>query len=724
MIRIRIWLRKFVRILRCVFYILGKIPFVLFIILFGWFGFAVNDQGLDMMASFALSDNYWYLFWTIVYLFFWASAIWNVSRILLHTANLKKIVEEEVPKESILKKGSTLPENFIIARIDTRYKKSIQWLGKWVPRILALAPYSIFIWGYVKENWAYVKEDFFSRSWPVIIVALIAIVHFIILVQRRRLLSRLRHEPNPKWKTEIVQLDEEKSILKAIKYQRLRTNTLLNLIVCLGVFIYAFYVARSVPGLNGKPGLIILSSLIVYTFVGLMINLASNKIRLPLFLILVIFAFVFSLPRNNNHAIETLTGPEDLAMLKSRVPDTAYFTRWLNDRIAKKVFDTSKNHVIYLIASEGGGIRACYWTFQVLRYLHLKHPDIYNNTFAVTGASGGSVGLSFFYNYLHHKKEASANQFDLRDPRNYAALDTISSSDYLSAVSYGFVYPDLLQRFLPFRIKSFDRAKFLGNSFDKAFEYHLRLKPGESFLNKNFLETWKGRDAINYPAILFNSTYVELGTKAIISPFKITPTYYSDVLDVLSKTNRSIPMKEGMVSTARFPIITPPGLMHYDKDSNNKNVPFGHLVDGGYFENTAIQTAQQTALMMKSVLNRKGSPYSRIKPVIISIRYGTQLKNSNEPLGKEYEMAPIIGGYNILFRWIFGAKDLSIQLDSVMRVVEFGLRVRQDTASKHMLPLGWYLSSKSREIIRNEVLDSIQSREFKASYNQLKVYLK
>jgi hypothetical protein len=26
----------------------------------------------------------------------------NVSRILLHTANLKKIVEEEVPKESVL----------------------------------------------------------------------------------------------------------------------------------------------------------------------------------------------------------------------------------------------------------------------------------------------------------------------------------------------------------------------------------------------------------------------------------------------------------------------------------------------------------------------------------------------------------------------------------------------------------------------------------------------
>ena len=236
---------------------------------------------------------------------------------------------------------------------------------------------------------------------------------------------------------------------------------------------------------------------------------------------------------------------------------------------------------------------------------------------------------------------------------------------------------------------------------------------------------WSGADRFTYPAILFNSTYVELGNKAIISPFAITSTYYSDVLDVLGVTRRSIPMKEGMVSTARFPVITPPGLMEYEKDSMHHLAPFGHLVDGGFFENTAIQTAQQTALMMKSVLaNRSKKLPGKFKPVIISIRYGTQLRQSQNPLGSGYELAPLIGGYNILFRWIFGARDMSIQLDSIMRVVEFGLRVRQDTASDHLLPLGWYLSAKSRQIIKNEVVDSVQSFEFKQSYRALKSYLK
>ena len=720
---LHIWLRKLARVLRCFFYVIGKIPFVLVIILFGFFAFLVNDQGLDMMASFAPAGDFWYIFWIIVFLFFWAGAIWNVSRILLHTANLKKIVEEEVPKESVLGDKCDLPENMVIARIDGRYKQNIIWLGTWLPRILALFPYLIFILGYLKENSNFIaRGNFFVRAWPVLVVAIIGIIHFVILVFRRRAFST-RQQSTGVPNNPIVQLEEEKSVVKAIRHQRLAINTLVTIGICLGVFVYAMYVAIAVPDLNGKPGLIILSALIFYTFIGLLINHVSNRLRLPVLLLIIILVVVVSLPRNNNHAIQTLTTPADNEMLSKRIPDTAYFSNWLNERIINHTYDTTKNNVIFLIASEGGGIRACYWTFHVLRYLHINHPEIYDKTFVVTGASGGSVGLGFFYNYVYDQRLRNGGHFNFTDSLKYQALDTISSSDYLSAVTFGFVYPDLFQRLIPFRISSFDRARYLGNSFNKAFNYHSHSD--QFLLDKNYLQMWSGADRFTYPAILFNSTYVELGNKAIISPFAITSTYYSDVLDVLGVTRRSIPMKEGMVSTARFPVITPPGLMEYEKDSMHHLAPFGHLVDGGFFENTAIQTAQQTALMMKSVLaNRSKKLPGKFKPVIISIRYGTQLRQSQNPLGSGYELAPLIGGYNILFRWIFGARDMSIQLDSIMRVVEFGLRVRQDTASDHLLPLGWYLSAKSRQIIKNEVVDSVQSFEFKQSYRALKSYLK
>jgi hypothetical protein len=79
---------------------------------------------------------------------------------------------------------------------------------------------------------------------------------------------------------------------------------------------------------------------------------------------------------------------------------------------------------------------------------------------------------------------------------------------------------------------------------------------------------------------------VEEGQKAMFSPYKISRNYYEDALDILDATQMLVPMKEGMVSSARFPVITPPGLMM--KQVNGKEEKFGHLVDGGYFENTAV----------------------------------------------------------------------------------------------------------------------------------------
>ena len=39
--------------IRSFFFLLAKIPFVLIIILIGFYAFYINDQGLDMMASFS-----------------------------------------------------------------------------------------------------------------------------------------------------------------------------------------------------------------------------------------------------------------------------------------------------------------------------------------------------------------------------------------------------------------------------------------------------------------------------------------------------------------------------------------------------------------------------------------------------------------------------------------------------------------------------------------------
>jgi hypothetical protein len=96
-------------------------------------------------------------------------------------------------------------------------------------------------------------------------------------------------------------------------------------------------------------------------------------------------------------------------------------------------------------------------------------------------------------------------------------------------------------------------------------------------------------------------------------------------MDILYETNRPVPMKEAMVSSARFPILTAPGLLWYDtinKKGNPVPVKLGHISDGGGYENTAIQTAAQTSLLLQSAIDSM-KLRDKVKIKIIYIGTGT-----------------------------------------------------------------------------------------------------
>jgi hypothetical protein len=420
-------------------------------------------------------------------------------------------------------------------------------------------------------------------------------------------------------------------------------------------------------------------------------------------------------------------------MLSARKIDSVYFREWIANKEMKWANDTTRRQTIFLVAAEGGGIRNCYWTYSVLQKLQNLQPSFYDHTFAVTGASGGSMGLGFYYNYIYQNRDRlNTRNFSLKADDS-VHLDAICSADYLSGVTYAFFYPDLLQRIIPWPIESWDRSKFLANSFDAGFSGKPTNDSGY-FLNHNFQEMWSGNDRYDRPAILFNSTWAEGGSKAIFSPYKLSPAYYSDALDVLTVTKRSVPMKEGMVSSARFPILTSTGMIYYDSthDKNKKPKKLGHLFDGGGFENTGIQTAQQTAIMMKHTLSQLNLSH-KYKIVIIYIGFGAgsmvmenKISDSvkyHKPINSTYEFSSLIGGANTIFRWIYASHGLSIQLDPDMNLLEFGLRSKFDS-TKHRLPLGLYLSQTSKDTIRNEIKENGMQRNLKRSINIFNGYFK
>ena len=87
------------------------------------------------------------------------------------------------------------------------------------------------------------------------------------------------------------------------------------------------------------------------------------------------------------------------------------------------------------------------------------------------------------------------------------------------------------------------------------------------------------------PLLLLNTTTVEGGRRALISPLPVRPREFPDTVDVRAAIGR--PLSNGAAAhlSARFMYVSPAGTVR----TPDGNVA-GHLVDGGYFENSGATT--------------------------------------------------------------------------------------------------------------------------------------
>jgi hypothetical protein len=720
--------------IRSILFPLYKIPFVIIMLLLGYYALCINDQGQDMMASFTAKSIFRnsYLALFDLFLVGWAISIWNVARVLLVAANLKGLVEKQI-SEAELKKHNidTLvqDQSWIVASVDNVYKKVLGFMSNWTPRLLAMCPYLIFIKGYLDQHKAFKGEHWEN----IFVIVVAAAIHMFYMIYRLRLwgwIVKSSKQDIPAKRAGKRDLNEEKNALTAMEKSGTVINTILTVVMTVVMFVYALHAARDSPDATGKPGLIILSAFTLYTLTGLLFNLLVNNTKIPVFLILLIMAFFWFSGFNNNHTIQTLATPEDKQILSARNSrsDSSYFDYWLRNKIKDSIFTGSPNQAkqtIFIVAAEGGGIRNCYWTYKVLSELQSIESKFYNRTFSVTGVSGGSIGLGFYYNFINHSLDRLNGSYPVSGPET--KIDSICSADYLSRVTFGFLFPDYIQRFLPFPVESWDRSKHLANSFDDGFSTYLQSK---HLLSANYLRMWADSStAYRYPALLFNTILNEQGAKAIYSPFPLSNKHYAGVVDLLSVTNRPVPMKEAMVSSARFPILTAPGLVWYDKYNEKTkkidSVRLGHISDGGGYENTGIQTAEQTAMLVQSRLFEHNISHIKVQIIYVGTgidsievpeRPSSLPRKYNEAADKSYEIAWLGGATSALFGWIKGAHNISVRLNPQMNVLQFGLQIKT-TENKHTLPLGWFLSDTSRLILQRQARYSSSDAILRASYN-------
>jgi hypothetical protein len=238
---------------------------------------------------------------------------------------------------------------------------------------------------------------------------------------------------------------------------------------------------------------------------------------------------------------------------------------------------------VYVAAAEGGGLRAAYWTASVLGELEAAtNGGFSQRLFAISGVSGGSLGGAAFVAELGAR---GCNSPEPANARNCARH--FLKGDFLSPMVAFMLFPDLLQRFIPFvAIRRFDRARALELSLEHSWG---QIHPPATV--NAFAAPY---EAMTGPRLFLNGTRVETGKRVLISPARFDEDELPEVDDLFAVGGKpwSVPLSTAVHLSARFSYVSPPAKICRDAaETCDLDGVWGRVVDGGYHENSGAQTA-------------------------------------------------------------------------------------------------------------------------------------
>jgi hypothetical protein len=451
------------------------------------------------------------------------------------------------------------------------------------------------------------------------------------------------------------------------------------------LLVFVFALQAAAPAI-GTAAILILAAT-GWIAAGSVLDIFGMRKRIPAFLSLFVLAVLFS-PLNDNHAVRTLAdAPPD-----ERADVSALLREWMKHQPPK-----AKAYPLYLVNAEGGGIRAAWWAASVLGEIQGTLPQFGTQLFSLSGVSGGSLGSSVFAALLAEQRAGNALIAK-------QAGQKILGEDFLSPVAAAMLYPDLVQRLLPFPVPHFDRALALEQAWERAWRKHL---PGRDRLAESME---KLREGAGWAPLLFlNATWVETGKRIVASQAAIAPEDFVDTEDAQAFfAPRSLRLSTAAHMSARFTYVSPAGALAKDGKTH------GRVVDGGYFENSGATTTLEIAKTIDAMArDRQEDPrWRRVETIVIHI--------SNEPVNPLHPPEtlaqaaghPKIGPGN----WM---SEILSPLKTLLSTREARGTYARETLRSHVgeenffhfglcrestnVPLGWVLSSSTRRNMNSQL---------------------
>jgi hypothetical protein len=565
--------------------------FSLFMVVLGGIVFLYIEQGKEVLRALAErgdqtgATNVWRLLLFGFGLFVWSVASWYSARVLLDRDFFQG--REPLPKK---------------AWNGIREKVRLEF-----PRILGVLPFAIVGAGFFLCAFHYEG----TAPWGLKVLGGLSYVGVVILYVAFRL---RRNWLNRKYQNLKLEAKNERDA-------KLWTQSKIAIAIMAFVSVtFALLLVVNPIFFAGEmgTGAVLVVAGAAWVFWGSVLVYFGQRWHLPLLVMAVLWVALCSLT-NDNHDLRTVTPTKDYT--RPKLSDA--LKNW-HDRITKKYPGTI--HPLYVVASEGGGIRAAYWTAAVLGTIQDEQPAFADHVFVISGVSGGSLGAAVFVSLLP----------DGRDRKDFARrAESMLGRDFLSPAAAAMLGPDFLQRFWPWGLTGLDRGRWLERSWEKAWHDTMekQVTQNPNRFAESFLDLWRA-DNEYVPNLCLNGTSVERGKRIIASNLLIDWREFLDADDAIerlmplvdqgkadkrARPGVDLPLSAAAHLSARFTYVSPAG----------KFPPDGtHVVDGGYFENSGATTA----LDILREITREMGPGSDLGDTIPKLIMISNNPTANAPL--------------------------------------------------------------------------------------------
>lgn len=388
------------------------------------------------------------------------------------------------------------------------------------------------------------------------------------------------------------------STIVAITLLGMAPHTIVPVIGVYGIFLLAL----TAWNVNGSTLLVLLPK--VYGWPNLAIIAPA------------LFILVAGIAGGDPHIVRTVLGP----VSGDRLDLTEHYEEWKRKRAA------DPGAPVFLVAAAGGGLRAAYWTATVLAAIDDRYCGaLSRNTYAISGVSGGALGMSVFVAAVEERREQArrsgrtlqeaTSECELRGSSTSDGLSqrvhAMLAGDYLSPIAGALLFSDTFRLFFPFTPFS-DRAQV----FESTIERRWKELTGTDVFARPLLDFYEQGRRVDLPILFFNATRAEDGRRVVASPVRFKPDDGWDLLRPKLFT-REMPWSTTIHNSARFPYVSPAGTVLTRVEREGRFGPgkpgpaWGRIVDGGYFDNSGAATLQD---IVETLRGRSGCEPTQGRP--------------------------------------------------------------------------------------------------------------